>query len=381
METDGNHTICECSEFGAIAVVREMSEPFEVFDKCDLEAIVKYVGLGLTFILLILFVVLVISKKSINDMFHSVRIHVCLTWMCAMVCHILSDLESIRKGEHSNLYISLLMIYFYTSWTTWVACEAHAIFKALTGGIISGRAKVYLPFGYGTPFSIIGVLFILYADELGTDPRCFLAWDTRTKELYFYYMFVLSIICIVIALIVLFNLARPQTKRKSVVQDLVSQGKGTILVCFVTFIFWILAFVAYIRTAESELPSIYCEFLLVLGWMGPVLFLGYGLMSSRFRNGMKKNKYALQEDSKSLVESESSLPTVSSTQSRPSTRVSMVKDTDSDDKELILDEPEPELPPPADPTEEVEVELKDDDAVVEAEPAAISAEENVIPDE
>ena len=54
---------------------------------------------------------------------------------------------------------------------------------------ISGRGKVYVPFGYGTPISIIGVLFLLYANELGTDPRCFISWDDTPKALYFYYMF------------------------------------------------------------------------------------------------------------------------------------------------------------------------------------------------
>ena len=89
-----------------------------------------------------------------------------------------------------------------------VCCEAHAIFKALTAGIISARTKVYKPFGYGTPFSIIGVLLLFFADELGTDPRCFLAWDRMTKKIYFYYMFGLAFIATVFALIILFNIAR-----------------------------------------------------------------------------------------------------------------------------------------------------------------------------
>ena len=41
-ETDDFKTICECSEFGAIAVIVEMSEHFEVNDKCTFEEWVKY---------------------------------------------------------------------------------------------------------------------------------------------------------------------------------------------------------------------------------------------------------------------------------------------------------------------------------------------------
>ena len=78
-----------------------------------------------------------------------------------------TDLHNVRESEHMNLYVGLVMIYLYTSCATWIVCEAHAIFKALTSGIISGRAKIYVPFGYGTPITIIGVLFLLFANELG----------------------------------------------------------------------------------------------------------------------------------------------------------------------------------------------------------------------
>ena len=78
-----------------------------------------------------------------------------------------TDLHNVRESEHMNLYVGLGMIYLYTSSATWIVCEAHAIFKALTSGIISGRAKIYVPFGYGTPITIIGVLFLLFANELG----------------------------------------------------------------------------------------------------------------------------------------------------------------------------------------------------------------------
>ena len=85
-----------------------------------------------------------------------------------------TDLHNVRESEHMNLYVGLVMIYLYTSCATWIVCEAHAIFKALTSGIISGRAKIYVPFGYGTPITIIGVLFLLFANELGNFSFIFL---------------------------------------------------------------------------------------------------------------------------------------------------------------------------------------------------------------
>lgn len=214
------------------------------------------------------------------------------------------------------------------------------ILQAITSGIISSRGKVYLPFGYGTPLSIIGVLFILYSDELGTDPRCFIAFYYRTKALYFYYLLILTLIGVIIALIILFNLNRPQTKRINVIEDIVSEGKGSILVCIANMILWILGYVNYMRQPEDDSPSIYCEFVLILGWFGTlIIFVGYALMSKRFRNGIRGSKRKYKETSSSMVDSDSiSIDKKSiqdqkqeeeEEQSRPSTRVSIIKDNES----------------------------------------------------
>ena len=68
--------------------------------------------------------------------------------------------------------------------------------------------------------------FYLFFFKLGTDPRCFIAWDDVAKSVYFYYMFGLTITGVVFAFIILFNLKRPQTKRLNIIADLVSQVGG-----------------------------------------------------------------------------------------------------------------------------------------------------------
>ena len=183
------------------------------------------------------------------------------------------------------------MIYFYASATTWMICEAHANFKALTAGIVSGRVKVYMPFGYGTPVAIIGVLFLMYADELGTDPRCFISWVQEPKVIFFLYIICLAFIGIVFSVIILFNIAKPQTKRKHLVANLTSQSRGTAFVCFALFLFWIFGCYTYVRNPESDAPDTYCIFIMFLGWFGAfIVFVGYGLMSKRFRNGVRGEK-------------------------------------------------------------------------------------------
>jgi len=262
------------------------------------------------------------TRKYIDDMFHSLRTHVCLTWILAMIMHIVTDLHNVRESEHMNLPIGLSMIYLYTSSATWISCEAHAIFKALTSGIISGRGKVYVPFGYGTPISIIGVLFLLYANELGTDPRCFISWDDTPKALYFYYMFGVTLTGVVFAFIILFNLSRPQTKRKHIIADLISQARGTIFICFLNFFLWLFAYLTYMRNAESDMPNLYCPFIIFLGFFGILIFIGYGVMSKRFRQGFCGEKAAMAAKYKVKK------PAASLSSSRPSTSVSIVQSND-----------------------------------------------------
>jgi hypothetical protein len=57
------------------------------------------------------------------------------------------------------------------------------------------------------------------------------------------------------AIIILFNMAKPQTKRKNVIADLTTQAKGTVLICFVKLFFWILAYFTYIRNPDSDTPG------------------------------------------------------------------------------------------------------------------------------
>jgi hypothetical protein len=296
---------------GAIAVLIEMSEKFEVNDKCNIEELIKYVGMALSAILLVAFSIITVTNKHVWDMFHSIRMHVCITWLAGLGLHICTDLNSIRDDGHMNLYIGLAMIYFYTSAVTWVVCEAHANFKALTGGIISGRGKVYMPFGYGTPVAPLGILFLFFSDELGTDPRCFISYDVTTKSIFFYYVGVVTLIGVILALILAFNIAKPQTKRMNVVADLKSQAKGSILVCFAFCFFWIFGYFTYMRNAESETPDFYCYFIVALAWFGAIfIFIGYAIMSTRFRKGIRgekavRAKYAIQEDAASTTQERS----------------------------------------------------------------------------
>ena len=47
-------------------------------------------GIAISIGFLLLFCIMVMTRKYIDDMFHSLRTHVCLTWILAMVMHIVT---------------------------------------------------------------------------------------------------------------------------------------------------------------------------------------------------------------------------------------------------------------------------------------------------
>ena len=101
-------------------MIAEVSEKFEVNDKCDANEFIKYAGMAITMILHLVFCILVVVKKHINDMFHDIRSHVCMTWCLALVMNIATDFHKVREDIHMNLIFGMIMVYFYTSSLTWV---------------------------------------------------------------------------------------------------------------------------------------------------------------------------------------------------------------------------------------------------------------------
>ena len=290
IETDANKTKCECEHFGSMAVILERSEAIEIDDDCFPLMVVKYVGIVLSVIALLFQVLVTVGSKHVWDMFHVLRMHVAVTWVCAVGLHVLTDLDQVRDDPTTNLIVGFLAKYFFTASATWTALEAQCTFKAFTAGIISGRTKVYFPFGYGTPFLPLGLLFLMFNDDLGIDPRCFVGWNDDAKALYLLYNLGVVLVGVVFAVIILFNMARPQTKRRNVVADLTSQARGSVAACFAKLFFWIFASVAYLHNQESDRKDPYCIFAVFLGWFGLVIFGFLALWSQKFRFGVTGKK-------------------------------------------------------------------------------------------
>ncbi len=295
IETDAVKTKCECARFGSMTVLLERTTKIEVDDDCKLPMLVKYIGIGFSVFFLTVMTLGIIVGREVWDMFHSMRLHVGVTWSTAVILHVITDLQAVRDNPELNQAFGFGMKYFYTSSVTWMMLEAHATFKAFTAGIISGRNKIYRPFGYGTPLLPLGLLLLLYPDDLGVDPRCFVGWNVNAKLVYLLYNVGVAFVSCVLAVIIIFNIARPQTKRRNVVADLNSQARGSVVMCFCKLVFWILATLTYTFNQESDHKDPYCLFIILLGWFGFWTFLVLGLCSQKFRAGTMGRKKKEEE--------------------------------------------------------------------------------------
>ena len=78
--------------------------------------------------------------------------------------------------------------------------------RAITQGVIGGLAKAYAFIGWGLPTVLLGLTWFLHGNDIGTDPECFIGWESQTKFPQYSYMFGCSGVGITLSLITLLNI-------------------------------------------------------------------------------------------------------------------------------------------------------------------------------
>ena len=89
-----------------------------------------------------------------------------------------------------------------------------------------------------------------------------------------------------LCMVIVFNLATPQTRKDSVVEQLASQGQGLVIVVFLFACTWGFAFPAFMRFPDIETADFYPIFALLNSWLGVFLFCFMGLGSKKFRDAL-----------------------------------------------------------------------------------------------
>lgn len=221
----------------------------------------------------------------VGEMFHQIRMYTCLSYMIANILMLLGDI-GICDGRHTNLVLSMALIFFYQAALWWNVCETHATFKGITSGLINGRTSVYHPIAWGAPLVCIGFLCVMSGDVLGTHPNCFISWEKLPIQVFFIYNIPAFVLILIFTTIVLFNMMRVQSHNKDTVMYLRDQVKGMVGTSIGMAILWCygsIGFFAYMKTNEMDIVNLMPLFQVLNGWFGVVLFLLLGMWSKRFR--------------------------------------------------------------------------------------------------
>ena len=215
---------------------------------------------------------------------------------------------SICEDRHSNMAMSMCLMYFFQAAMWWNMCEAHATFKGVTSGLINGRTSVYHPIAWGAPLICVGFLCFMYGELLGTHPNCFISWENIAIEKFFYYNTVCFLLTGGFTVIILFNVMRVQSHNKETVMYLSDQVKGLVLTSVLMVLLWAyctLGWLSYYKNPARDFPNTMPLFQIVNGWFGVVLFLTLGMWSKRFRIGLnsqaEEKKRMMQEKKDQLA--------------------------------------------------------------------------------
>ena len=146
-----------------------------------------------------------------------------------------------------------------------------------------GKTSAYIPIGWGAGLLGLGITWLLYGHDVGTDPDVFIGWENETKMPFFIMNYFALWTGLVLSAVVIFNASTPQTRKEDVVEDLQVQGQGLAITNFLFVMVWVFAYPAYIKFPGKEMRDFYPVFTLFNAWMGLIIFIFLGLSSKRFR--------------------------------------------------------------------------------------------------
>jgi hypothetical protein len=122
-------------------------------------------------------------------MFHLLSTNISINYGLGALVQLIAQDETFCLGvesRHTNIALSALQQYFFGAMGCFIFSMSLAAFKAITYGVIGGKTWAYCMLSYGFPIVNVGLTMVLYGDDYGKDPRCFIGWENDTKNVFFY---------------------------------------------------------------------------------------------------------------------------------------------------------------------------------------------------
>ncbi|XP_064083647.1 uncharacterized protein LOC135199488 [Macrobrachium nipponense] len=283
LQTTQFYTKCSCKTFGSFAIMAELTEEkIPPYEPGWLKGIKIFLYI-ISDILLLFYILVVVFSGDLKDQFHLSGLLLSGCLIGGSIGMLLSDAESIQHGRHNCTAIGTLIQGFYVLSALWVTMLGHAGFKATTRGIIAGRLQSYAAVSFGVTMVLIGISITFFIHDLGTDPRCFVAWFDGDKLILFFFPVAVCLgVSLFFGCVVLFNVNHSKKLNKVIQTDYSSFISGSTAIIIYFAITWIIAAISYIKIGDGY-SGMYPVFQILNSLMGVVVFISIGIMSVKFR--------------------------------------------------------------------------------------------------
>jgi len=283
MEIDELGATCVTDKLGTYAIIAELIEqPFQ-YDEEGWLYVTKLVGYIVSTVVLVIFVIIIFLSAYLWEQFHIIRMNLAISLILGNIAMLLGELHFVQDDRHFCTVVGCLISYFYTASAFLLACESHACFKAITGGIIDGRSCVYLPLGWGVPMIALGYNIYVSLMDFGDDPKCMVGWSNIVKWQFFLPLLVGAGLSFMAIVIVICNLATPAIRKSSILEELSSVSSGLIAMVVFYCLTWAFGPLAYIRFPDRAIPDFFPVFQVMNSWLGVFVVVLLGFCSTRFR--------------------------------------------------------------------------------------------------
>jgi len=280
---DETGAACATSKLGTYAIVAELVDPPFPYEEEEWLVVAKLVGYVLSMVLLVIFVGIVQFSAYLWEQFHILRMNLALAVLLGHTASLVAEVAAVQEDRHLCTLVGAAISYSYTAAAFLLASEAHACFKAITGGIVGGRAIVYLPTAWGLPAIALGYNVFANLVDMGDDPKCMVGWENMVKWHFLGPLLIGVAAAFILMAIVLCNLATPAIRKSSILEEVGSVCNGMVCMVIYSTLTWTFAPLAYIRFPDLALPDFYPAFQVLNSCQGILIFVLLGLLSTRFR--------------------------------------------------------------------------------------------------
>ncbi|XP_054706617.1 adhesion G protein-coupled receptor L3-like [Uloborus diversus] len=295
--TSAEESTCKCTMLGTYAILSKIRQPFDIPPEDEWVKICKWIGFGVSIILLVLYIFVILIRKKLHEPFHIIRLNLALAALGALVSFCLSGF--LFDDESTCRILSITIHLFYTAVGTWLIAEAHALFSTLVNGAIGGKFTLYFMIGWVAPAGMVGGCYTVIVDY-GYDYRCLVGPTASMRWLLVSPILISSLVAFTFSLLTCINYGTPAIKKTVIVNELryvnifkshnflkyeFLPTRSSFIVTLLFFSTWVCGIFALIDLGfdGGEIPAFNPIFQILNSCLGVFIVALIGLGSKHFR--------------------------------------------------------------------------------------------------